>query len=362
MRLTARGIVEVDKKKTLEELNIDIDTLSGGSSKRVYFSCLCCNESFLREWKNRHQKHQCLTHKMINDVLHKWCNKCKNFRVISEFRSNTAQVDNLNYYCKSCDSKITKHKQKTNLKSWIGHRLSTAKFRADRSGGDFDLDTDFMVELWQKQDGLCFYTKIPLSFTRKDMCTASIDRVDSSRSYVRDNVVWCCKAINFMKSNYDYKDLVNFISQMAFSFNFLPRIECKLLTSNAVLPSRSRIEDAGYDLTSIVDIDLEPGVITQINTGVVMSAPEGIYFTIEGRSSLFQRGVVPARGIIDATYTGEMVVALINNSKKSYRINSGDRIAQLVIHRSRPFDVALVEEFSPEYSVRGTKGFGSSGK
>lgn len=147
-----------------------------------------------------------------------------------------------------------------------------------------------------------------------------------------------------------------------FGLSSIPRIECKLLDDNAVLPKRSNSFDAGYDLTAIENVTLKPGKITNIRTGVVMSAPEGYYFTVEGRSSLFKRGIFPARGIIDSTYTGEMLVALVNFSDEDYKIEKGNRIAQIILHSYLVFDAVMIDNFSESYSHRGEKGFGSTGR
>jgi hypothetical protein len=68
-------------------------------------------------------------------------------------------------------------------------------------------------------------------------------------------------------------------------------------------------------------------------------APEGFYYTIEGRSSLWELGILPYRGIIDATYTGPLSVYMLNNSPKDYTVSVGDKIAQIILHRINDFDI-----------------------
>lgn len=140
------------------------------------------------------------------------------------------------------------------------------------------------------------------------------------------------------------------------------RIEVELRHPDARPPSQSRSSDAGHDLYSLDDIDIYPGDVVSIDTGMAVVAPEGYYFTVEGRSSLYKAGVVPFRGIIDGCYTGPMVVSLMNVGKEKYCILKGDRIAQLVLHRIIPLDLHFVDEISVEYNIRGTAGFGSSGR
>jgi dUTP pyrophosphatase len=140
-------------------------------------------------------------------------------------------------------------------------------------------------------------------------------------------------------------------------------LEVVLEHPDAKLPFRKRPTDAGYDIYSVEEKTLIPGRATVVCTGIHISAPAGFYYTIEGRSSLwrFER-VFPNRGIIDATYTGEVVVSLVNVGEKPYHVKVGDRIAQIILHRQYDAEFRVVTEFSPAYNQRGNDGFGSSGK
>lgn len=140
------------------------------------------------------------------------------------------------------------------------------------------------------------------------------------------------------------------------------KIEVELRHPDAKIPSRSRESDAGYDLAALVDTEINPGQIVNLNTGMACVAPSGWYFTVEGRSGLSRHGIIPFRGIIDGGYTGDMIVTLINMSQNKYYILKGDRIAQLVPHRIVPMELCQVERVSESYNLRGHKGFGSSGR
>ena len=140
------------------------------------------------------------------------------------------------------------------------------------------------------------------------------------------------------------------------------RLECKLLREGAVVPNKKRFTDVGYDVSSIDDYTL-PGYGTiSVDTGIALSAPPGYYYTVDGRSSLWSKGILPFRGIIDATYTGPLIVGLFNMTPNPYIIKKGDRIAQLILAPIILADINIVSEFSPRYNQRGEKGFGSSGR
>jgi dUTP pyrophosphatase len=140
------------------------------------------------------------------------------------------------------------------------------------------------------------------------------------------------------------------------------RLECKKLHPDAVIPTKKRSTDVGYDLSAISDYTLDPISVISIDTGLALSAPPGYYYTIEGRSSLWSKGIVPFRGIIDATYTGPLIVGLFNMSQVPHHFKKGDRIAQLILAPIIHAQIDVVSEFSPRYNHRGALGFGSSGR
>ena len=140
------------------------------------------------------------------------------------------------------------------------------------------------------------------------------------------------------------------------------KMQVRLIDNNAKVPSRTRATDAGYDVYSVQDVVLMPGTATIVKTGVQISAPPGYYYTIEGRSSLWIKGIFPNRGIIDSTFCGELVVSLVNVSPSPFDIKVGDRIAQIILSKQYDADFEVVTEFSAEYNQRGTNGFGSTGR
>lgn len=140
------------------------------------------------------------------------------------------------------------------------------------------------------------------------------------------------------------------------------RLEVQKIHKKAKMPYRKRSTDAGYDLYSIENIELPPGISTIVQTGLKIACPPGFYYTIEGRSSLWMEGIFPNRGIIDSTYTGDVIVSLVNATNTTFQVSEGDRIAQILLHRQYDAIFEIVDEFSPLYNQRGTDGFGSSGK
>lgn len=135
-------------------------------------------------------------------------------------------------------------------------------------------------------------------------------------------------------------------------------------TSNHALPEYKTSEAAGMDLVANLeqDIVLKPLQRTLIPTGLFMEIPKGFEAQIRPRSGLaLKHGItcLNAPGTIDADYRGEIGVILANLSEEEFRIQNGDRIAQMVIAKHEAIHWELVSELSD--SERGTGGFGSTG-
>jgi len=127
------------------------------------------------------------------------------------------------------------------------------------------------------------------------------------------------------------------------------------------LPTTVHHGDAGLDLRSRIDATITSGARIAIPTGVRMQIPAGHVGLVCPRSGMaIDRGitVLNAPGIIDPTYTGEVVVLLINHGGLPVSIKRGARIAQLVVVE---FTTKLMEVSAIEMSERGERGFGSTG-
>lgn len=124
---------------------------------------------------------------------------------------------------------------------------------------------------------------------------------------------------------------------------------------------------AGYDLRSTIDCVIPSKSSCRIPTGIKIHMGEleqGLLpcAVIMPRSSLGCRGIRPwnTPGLIDADYQGEIQVCLYNDSHETFRVNKGDRIAQLVFMVALHPTLKEVSVFS-EYTQRADGGFGSTG-
>ena len=121
---------------------------------------------------------------------------------------------------------------------------------------------------------------------------------------------------------------------------------------------------AGLDVVAAVQetVVLAPGERALIPTGLAFEIPEGFEVQVRPRSGLaFKHGVtvLNAPGTIDSDYRGEIGILLINHGAAAFKIERGERIAQLVVASVVQMQFALVEELSS--SERGAGGFGHTG-
>ena len=130
------------------------------------------------------------------------------------------------------------------------------------------------------------------------------------------------------------------------------------------LPARATGDSAGFDLRAAVGeaLELAPGARTLVPCGIALALPPGFEAQVRPRSGLALRHGVTllnAPGTIDADYRGEVGVILIHHGEEPFRIERGDRIAQLVVQALPAVRFEACESL-PE-TARGAGGFGHTG-
>jgi dUTP pyrophosphatase len=147
-------------------------------------------------------------------------------------------------------------------------------------------------------------------------------------------------------------------------------IELKILNprigADLPLPMRATAGSAGLDLRACIDepLELPPGAAELIPTGVAIHlADPTLAALIVPRSGLgHKHGIVLGNlvGLIDSDYQGELKISCWNRGAKPFRIEPGERIAQLVVVPVVPVEFEVVESFAE--SRRGSGGFGHTGR
>ena len=143
--------------------------------------------------------------------------------------------------CKSCASKRTAKSFPPPINSkgtkFISMtHFSSIKHGALRRGINFDLDIQYVSNLFESQDGKCALTNMPITLEPKikgcnvdwSIITASLDRINNDEGYIVGNVWWVHKEANRLKNNYPMSELLNW---------------CKLILSVHGNPEPSSVND-----------------------------------------------------------------------------------------------------------------------
>lgn len=205
---------------------------------------------------------------------------------------------------------------------------------------------------------------MPISLLTDEM-TSILDSVQSSKG------IWIgINALEFLSTlyypgvtNYRIKNYLEFVrwavphvdKQTSIpTFNWMKKRE------DAVAPLKNRFSDSGFDLTVVSKIK-EFNNVCYYDTGIAVEPSNGYYFEIVGRSSISKTGWMIANniGIIDASYRGSIIIALVRVNPAVVEIKLPMRIAQMIprkLHIMNGVEQTIVSD-----TTRGTGGFGSSG-
>lgn len=167
----------------------------------------------------------------------------------------------------------------------------------------------------------------------------------------------------------------------------MTKLQIKLLSENATMPTRANATDAGYDIYAAETVILEPQEKAIIKTDLAVNIPKGYVGLLTSRSGVSSKThLVIETGKIDSGFHGNMGINIKNDKQqtneiglhfkgidgkpletidnhvflRTYKINKGDKLAQLVIVPIWTPELEEVTEFDTQ-STRGTNGFGSTG-
>ena len=144
----------------------------------------------------------------------------------------------------------------------------------------------------------------------------------------------------------------------------MTEILIKRLSDKVVLPKYETEGSSGLDLAAHINesVEIKPASTAIIPTGLAVSIPKNFEIQIRPRSGLAaknQISVLNTPGTIDADYRGELKVILINLGTKSFLVENGTRIAQMVLCPVIKADLKEVKTLDD--TKRGSGGFGSTG-
>ncbi len=126
------------------------------------------------------------------------------------------------------------------------------------------------------------------------------------------------------------------------------------------VPKRAYAWDAGIDIMTPHGFTVPVKDSYNVHTGAHVEVPEGYVCMIKSKSGLNTKRNIVCEGVVDAGFTGEIVVKLYNHGAWPAEFDRGDKIAQLVIMPVETPKVVVVDEIAS--GERGDNGYGSTGK
>lgn len=180
------------------------------SSKNFYeirngkFSAYCipCDRLRSKKYKQLHKK----TDKtrainnifIINDVEYRRCSKCKEYfpNTFEYFDRSPNGQGGFRSDCRTCRLEYNREFSK---RRWAYHLYNNARRSAQIHEWDIDITEEFILELYEEQEGKCYWLGVPMipSSNKKSPFQPSLDRLDRETGYTKDNVVLCCFVANF---------------------------------------------------------------------------------------------------------------------------------------------------------------------
>lgn len=180
---------------------------------------------------------------------------------------------------------------------------------------------------------------------------------------------------DILKGNYDdeyynYYMILSNYHQISFNKETnelqyqIPKCKYIIEDEQAIVPTKAHASDVGYDLSVIKVFKQISKAITMYDTGIIIIPTYGYYFEVYARSSLSKTGYILANsvGVIDATYSGTIKVALIKIDSSMPDIKLPFKGMQLILRKMIHFELNNAPNSELVKTSRGDGGFGSTNK
>lgn len=210
--------VKINEELTKARFGYSAEEVTQGSRKMIVVECPNCHATISRRKRDVFRTHQCPV--VVGNQ--KRCHRCTRWKDISLFnKSGRPSVGGgVAKMCRECYNThpAVKKSEKARLKRkqnafvndfeyWMVGRKNYLRSSTKSRSIPFDLDLEFMLDLWRKQGGKCYYTDLPMiagrdektQFQRWD--APSLDRKDPDKGYMKGNVVWCIFGVNAFKNS-----------------------------------------------------------------------------------------------------------------------------------------------------------------
>ena len=150
----------------------------------------------------------------IYTITEKICSHCNTNKAVDCYRKNITYKDGYNNKCKKCEYEICTDSRKAYVyNNWAKLLFLGAKRHCKY---DFEIDEQFISELYEKQNGKCFWFNVDLkpSNIAKYPWQPSLDRLDREKGYTKDNVVLACYTANIGRNTSDEATFSLFVKDL----------------------------------------------------------------------------------------------------------------------------------------------------
>jgi chorismate mutase len=224
--------VTINEEETIRRYGYLPKENNRDGNKMCVVKCTHCSKLIDRQFSNKDSMHSC----PIIDGQNKKCFKCKTWKDYSLFVKNKKGSGGVGKLCRECYNnydcvKLADKRKNERLKSsftndlnlYLSKRESQIKHQAKYRGHEYDLDVEYVRELWDTQNGKCYYTGLDMIADGRvngfqGWNCPSFDRKSPELGYVKGNVVWCCFAVNSFKQSLSESEFGEKIKSITWPF------------------------------------------------------------------------------------------------------------------------------------------------
>lgn len=147
----------------------------------------------------------------------KSCSKCGQEKTLENFYYHKSRKLYMSS-CKECNSKScvkyqTNKRKEKDIKFVANMRASEIRRKCKQKNIPFDFDIrNLLINQWEKQKGLCFYSKRPMSISGDyhiNLNAMTVDKINPSLGYVKGNIALCCRIFNAMKQHLTHQEFLD---------------------------------------------------------------------------------------------------------------------------------------------------------
>ena len=188
------------------------------------FKCLNCGIIFKREYRYKHAKHKCSSFRITDEVKEKWCFKCKTWKVLDYFQKAKYVSGGYSKTCRTCRAlymgkaeKARHFKMNKTVMCLDRARgvINSAKTRARRKNIPFNINREYIYDLFNEQNGLCYFSSIKMKRECElNIYSPSLDRLDPEKGYIKGNIAWVINGINSFKQTLSANDFITLINSI----------------------------------------------------------------------------------------------------------------------------------------------------